>query len=157
MACEHCEDQTGARACQPSPFGAILAQPRVTEALRKRHSRWQVALDNFAVMVFVGIVSSGLASRLRAELTGTPIDGRGLQKDHCYQSDDIRIDIRMVGCAGPHGGKAFSVITITAGPEGQYPGEDRIRGALFPSCGAELAAHTDEDIPLEAVVALLPS
>lgn len=152
MTCEHCGKDPCVCAADPfaaDPFadaGTPAAPAAATRgdrspAVKTPKPAWRIVIDVLAVLLFVGVVGSGLFNQLRNQEPEEAISALELQKGDCYQTDDQLSFYLVVDCDMPHSGEIYSAITIT-GAGDQFPGKERIEGALSEPCLDEFAAYS---------------
>jgi len=145
MTCHLCGEV--ACDCIADPFAVqapkSTAQPPEAPTSRWKRPAWRVAVDVLAVVLFVGVVASGVASQVANRAPVGATAARDLKQGECFQTDDARSYYLVVDCSLMHSGEVFGVIMITTGPEDAFPGRERIQGALSAPCNAKLANYSD--------------
>lgn len=142
MTCEHCGMDPC--VCAADPFAAETSAATSADRsppVRTGKPAWRIVIDVLAVLLFVGVVGSGLFNQLRNQKPEGAIGALELQKGDCYEADDRQSFYLVVNCDMPHSGEVYSAITIT-GAGDQFPGKERIEGALSEPCLDEFAAYS---------------
>ena len=146
MTCHLCGETTC--DCMADPFdiqtsrAAGTPEPDSSTSPRSRPA-WRIAVDIFAVLLFVGVAGSGIASQIANRPPTGASAAQDLKQGDCFQTDDARSFYVVVDCSVVHSGEVFGVITITNGPEDAFPGREQIQGALSAPCNAELSTYSD--------------